>query len=283
MTKNDNPKVTINVLIASHNRSNLTLSSIENAIKFCPSDVNLEIFLLDDGSTDDTVDLVSSSFPEVKILVGDGTWYWAKSMSFIDELSARELRDVLWLNDDVQLLPDTISRLVDYSSANSESIVIGQCYSEVSGLITYGGLRRHVRHPFKFFLLEATGEAIECDTFNGNIVFIPKKIREAVGSIDGKFGHRFADIDYGLRSSSKGFTNIVLPGVAGYCERNTFVSSPNPLIRFREVRSKKNLPFYSLSRFAKKHAGPSAMFYIMIPYIKTLLGIKQREISKEKS
>ena len=39
-----------------------------------------KVFLVDDGSTDGTGDRVRVEFPDVRVIDGDGTLYWAKGM-----------------------------------------------------------------------------------------------------------------------------------------------------------------------------------------------------------
>jgi GT2 family glycosyltransferase len=283
MTQKFYTKKTINVIIASHNRASLTVSCIDNLILFAPEDVELRIILVDDGSTDDTITRVRQTHPEVEIISGDGTWFWAKSMSVADEFCADSMSDLLWINDDVRLLPDSLSRTIALSSANPENIIVGQCYSKTNGSLTYGGLVKHSRHPFKYFLVESIDSPITCDTFNGNFIFVPKIIRQVVGPIDGEFGHRFADLDYGLRSLNLGFKNLILPGVVGFCERNKVMPINNPVKRVLQTGASKNLPFKALWRFVKKHGSHGSWIYILFPYLKAFLGVKQREINQDAS
>ena len=271
----------INVIIASHNRANLTFSCINQLKRFTPDDVSLRIVLVDDGSTDDTVARIRDSHPDVEIISGDGTWYWAKSMSVADEYCEDNLSDLLWINDDVRLFPDSISRALELSVANPGNIIVGQCFSEKNGNLTYGGLAKHASHPFKYYMVESIDMPSLCDTFNGNFVFVPMNIRKEIGPIDGKFGHRFADLDYGLRSINSGFSNLILPGAIGYCERNTTTQSNNALRRVLQTAAPKNLPIKALWRFVKKHGKRGSWIYILIPYIKAFLGVKQREIAQE--
>lgn len=271
-------KKTVNVIIASHNRANLTFSCIDDLKRFSPEDVSLRIVLVDDGSTDDTIARIRLSHPDVEIIAGDGTWYWAKSMSVADEYCADEESDLLWVNDDVRLLSDSISRAVALSSTNPGSIIVGQCYSK-NGTLTYGGLAKHSWHPFKYFLVESFSSPVTCDTFNGNFIFVPKNIRKAIGPIDGEFGHRFADLDYGLRSLKLGFANLIIPGAIGFCERNTTTPRKSAIRRVLDTGAPKNLPIKALWRFVKKHGKRGSCIFIPIPYIKALFGFSQREIA----
>ena len=153
ITETQQTPFSLNVLIASHNRSKLTFSSIERLILYSPSNLDMQIYLIDDGSTDDTVFRIRNAYPNVKIIEGDGFWYWAKSMSVGDVFSSSDLRNVLWLNDDVRICQDSLSRSIELSNANPGSIIVGQCFSKESGALTYGGLSKHPWHPFKFSLI----------------------------------------------------------------------------------------------------------------------------------
>lgn len=43
---------------------------------------------------------------------------------------------------------------------------------------------------------------------NGNCVFIPSEIVNAIGNLDPIFSHAMGDIDYGLRAQKKGLISL---------------------------------------------------------------------------
>ena len=70
-----NPRIMkIAILMTCHNRRETTL----RCLRGLPSDV--EVYLVDDGSTDGTDEAVKATFPKVNVIRGTGNLYWAKGM-----------------------------------------------------------------------------------------------------------------------------------------------------------------------------------------------------------
>ena len=59
------------VLIPVFNRLQLTIRCLESLV--AQTDQGTRIFLIDDGSTDGTAQVIREHFPEVQILHGDGS------------------------------------------------------------------------------------------------------------------------------------------------------------------------------------------------------------------
>ena len=85
------------------NRRETTLVALGRLVSQA-NDLQLDIVLVDDASTDGTAEAVRSEFPQVKVVQTSGDYYWAASMA-LAESEASKLHNelVLWLNDDVVL------------------------------------------------------------------------------------------------------------------------------------------------------------------------------------
>ena len=71
----------IAVLLTCHNRSEKTTACLHSLFQcYLPSDFVLDVFLVDDGSTDGTAELVTEKFPKVIIIHGDGNLFWNRGM-----------------------------------------------------------------------------------------------------------------------------------------------------------------------------------------------------------
>jgi GT2 family glycosyltransferase len=218
--------IPIKVLLACHNRKSLTerlLGALEK--EAATYALKIEVFAVDDGSIDGTLEMLENSKIVKWTYPGDGTLYWAASMAKAEseavsssEFEAGQVK-LLWINDDVDLYPGSISRAVEVSTNHPNAIVIGSMRDE-GGQFTYGGLKRRGLHPLSFEGVSPIDAVQSVETFNGNFVLVPAWIAKNMGQIDAQFSHGFADIDYGLRAKKMGFDLIVLPFFTGTCNRN---------------------------------------------------------------
>jgi GT2 family glycosyltransferase len=219
---------TIAILITCHNRKEKTLSCL-TALFNCviPDEYKLDVFLVDDGSTDGTSNAVKEKFPQVNIIQGNGNLYWNRGMHLAWTIAAKtnDYNYYLWLNDDTCLYPNAIEELIMSSeSENNRKIICGTtCAVNNRQKITYGG------RSFKRGLIIPNGEKQICDYFNGNIVLIPEHVYKTAGMNDPLFHHALGDFDYGLRASNSGITSIVSPSILGECEEHkTLAAWCNP-------------------------------------------------------
>ena len=69
------------ILMACHNRREKTMACLDALLTSdLVTDTALEVFLIDDGSTDGTSNAVSSLYPAVHLIAGDGNLYWNGGM-----------------------------------------------------------------------------------------------------------------------------------------------------------------------------------------------------------
>jgi len=208
----------IAVLITVHNRREHTLNCLKALFQQngTDSDFSISVYLTDDGCTDGTKEAVQSSFPQVKIIMGDGTLFWNRGMyaAWKEAVKTDQYDYYLWLNDDTTLFPSCISTLVSTHDCQPyECIVIGTtCDSLTQSIPTYGG------NDSKGRILFNKTESIECDTFNGNIVLIPHPVFKVVGFNNPYYRHSTGDTEYGILARKNNFRNILACGFQGICD-----------------------------------------------------------------
>ena len=208
-------KKNIAVLITVHNRKDKTLQCLENVnSQQLPDSVIVEVYLTDDGCTDGTVEAIRKYYPRTRIIHGDGNLYWNRGM--YEAWCVAEKNDYdyyLWLNDDTILFENSISSLLSVScKMGNSSIIVGYTIDSQRERITYGGRGKYTG------LITKINGITECDTFNGNIVLIPRYVYKLVGKNDPVFHHAIGDTDYGLRAKKMGIKSYVADVVCGICD-----------------------------------------------------------------
>jgi GT2 family glycosyltransferase len=273
------------ILMTCHNRQAKTLASLEGVFKqeLSPG-VEMQVYLVDDGSTDGTRQAVETAYPQVHLLPGDGNLFWNGGMRLaIAEAMNSDYDYYLWLNDDTLLNPQAIASLLSTceglveSGENPKAIIVGSTGDPETGALTYGGMVRNSWwHPLKFGLLEPGKNPKPCDTMNGNCVLVSRDVVQVVGNLDPAFEHSTGDFDYGLRARQQGFRIWVAPGYVGTCPRNPeggIWKDPEMKIgdRLKKASQSKGLPLREWKVFSQRHAGLFWPIYWLLPYARLLL------------
>ena len=225
----------IAVLLTCHNRREKTVACLEALFRAeVPEDVALDVYLIDDGSTDCTADAVRSRFPHVHIHQGDGNLYWSGGMRAAWSqaiASGVQYEAFLWLNDDTFVYSDAVLCLIEsFEVSNRQALLCATVVSSTTGEPTYGG-----KDGVSPGCLRPTGGLTQCKITCGNCVLIPRVIFERIGMIDSCFTHAIGDFDYSLRVAKAGFKCFILPKAIGVCDSNP--QKPRwcqPEIPFRE-------------------------------------------------
>ena len=248
----------IAVLLTVHNRKEKTvccLSRLYSQIKI--NHYTLNVYLVDDGSTDGTPEVITKLYPNVNIINGDGNLFWNRGMHKAWETASKE-KDYdyyLWLNDDTNIVNDCIERLLDLSSANRDkAIIVGStCTTGNPGQITYGGWKNGK-------LFTNLSKPNKCETMNGNIVLIPKSVYVVLGMNDPTFRHCLGDTDYALRAKEQGIACLTGIGIFGECdahERPTIWMDPSQPFekRWKNFFSPLGNNPFEFFYFRRKHYG----------------------------
>jgi len=266
----------IAVLITSYNRVTTTLECFKNL--FCvylPAAYSLDVYLVDDGSSDGTSDAIKSQFPQVNIIHGNGNLYWNRGMHLAWDTAskANDYDFYLWLNDDALLDHFALEELIDcYLSKKNEgkheSIIVGSCReSNDDNNFSYGG--RNDTGP-----VIPNGKIQECKYINGNVVLVSKEVFEVLGNLSYEYTHAFGDYDYGLRGLRSGIKCYTTTRFVAVCPRNKSAgwdSPETPLAkRVKLLHSPKGLNIREYIIFRKKFWGWKWITFAIKAYLKVL-------------
>ena len=247
-------------------------------------DTKVEIFLVDDGSTDGTGDAVREAFPYVHVIDGTGDLFWNRGMHLAWQaaLDKGGYDFYFLLNDDTILEDNALSLLLDAAEnpelpTNGPSIAAGATVDPESGELTYGAYFRTSKwNPMKMQHRALDGNE-RLDTMNCNAVLVPARVVEAVGQFNPTIHHSWGDIDLGFKATKAGFPITVPREPVGTCEWNLKGTQAhnNPELSLKErfsyinsVRGLNKSDWYTLVR---EHGGPAWPAVLASPYVKMLV------------
>lgn len=226
-------KYKIAVLLTCFNRRDKTSTALRGLIdiihNFTLHDLDIHIFLTDDGCTDDTANAAKSAVGDIPLTIikSDGSAFWAGGMRLawstaIDTNISFDF--FLLINDDTVFKPNCFEELFNAHFYATEQYGIGGVYSgfissvKDENIITYGAKEYSKSFFSKAVALRPTGKPQICSMVNANILLVTSNVVESIGILDNVFIHAAADMDYGLRAKSAGFPVLTTANVCGYCE-----------------------------------------------------------------
>lgn len=276
-------KENIIVLMVVHNRVDFTIKCLESlSNQVIDKDVDLSVIVVDDGSNDGTHHALKNLFPNVEVIVGNGSLFWNQGMRLAFDAAIIKSPDyIMWLNNDTFLYPNAIRNLLELINSekcrdSSKKIGVGSVKDSKSNMLSYGGWQKSFTWKFHLKKVNPQSTPIRCDTFNGNCVLIPRSAYLITENLDPKFTHSMGDLDYGFRAGKAGCEIWIAPGFLGECDHNELNSSYRSLKgsiieRARILLSPKGLPLAEWRVFTQRYFGRLWFIYWLMPYLKFLL------------
>ena len=221
----------IAIIIPVFNRKETTLNCLRQleSIDYC--DNEFDIVIVNDGSTDGTVDAINKAFPAVTVLNGDGDLWWTGAINKgIEYAVSTDYAGVLLLNDDLELNDDFICELFKVVSNNPNALVSSlklRRNNGISEIITAGFkvdgfLRKTISNrQGEKYTEENTPDVEECEILTGASLFIPSVVLKKIGCLNSEmFPHNWGDFEFTRRASLAGFKCLVAMRSHVYTEYN---------------------------------------------------------------
>jgi GT2 family glycosyltransferase len=175
---------------------------------------NLRVIVVDNGSTDGSVDFLRSQFPDVEVLaLPKNRGYAAGNNVGITHALSLGAEWVLLVNNDAVLAPDAISRLVEASTPDA-GLLMPRVDAHPSGKLWAAGARVRGIYPLPRPVDArelATGHPIEIDYAIGCVLLIRRSVLMTVGLLDERYFMYYEDLDLSARARVAGFRIFVVP------------------------------------------------------------------------
>ncbi|MBI5731748.1 MAG: glycosyltransferase family 2 protein [Candidatus Magasanikbacteria bacterium] len=203
----------LSIIIVSWNVKDL-LRECLNSILDNRGDLQLEIFVVDNASSDGSAEMVKQEFRDKVILIANlENLGFSKANNQAIKISRG--RYVLLLNPDMRVLPDTLPQMVKFMDEHKEAGVAGCHLIDVGGktvphtrrfptILDQAVIVLKLPHVFPTILNKYLmkdfgydrGEAAEVDSIRGSFFMIRRRVIEKIGGLDERYFIWFEEVDY---------------------------------------------------------------------------------------
>ncbi|MCK4818743.1 glycosyltransferase family 2 protein, partial [bacterium] len=220
--------IRLSIIIVSYNVKPFleqALHSVRKALLGIPS----EVFVVDNGSGDGSVQLVREHFPEVCLIVNRENLGFARA----NNMALRKAKGdaICLLNPDTLVREDTFRVCIEYLNSNAEVGAVGckilnpdgslqlacrrsfptpwVAFTKVIGLSRlFPGSRVFGKYNLTYL---DSNEVAEVDSLSGSFMMVKQKVIKHVGLLDEIFFLYGEDLDWCYRIRQKGWKVVYLP------------------------------------------------------------------------
>lgn len=192
---------------------------------------NFEIILIDDGSKDNTYGFVKKNYPQIKIIKGNGRWWWTKSvhMGVKEAYKTAESEDyILTMNNDCYFNANYLKNAINASSENQRSIVGSIILNaHKHGEVIDAGVKINWKYSLIYGIADKISNDLkfyadrkiinDLDTLPGKGTIIPIEVFNKIGNFNYfMLPHYIGDYEFFCRAKRKGFNLQVNSNVRLY-------------------------------------------------------------------
>lgn len=213
--------VNVSIIIVSYNTSELLQNCIESIIQKT-KEISYEIIVVDNQSTDDSIQMVKEKFPDVELIASNTNQGFGKANNLGVKSATGDY--IFFLNSDTILINNAIKILYDFMESSSDKIAAcggnlfksdgtpNYSYStEYPSLTTLLSYRFKSILPKKIDFFNHTDKPKEVAVIIGADLFMRKDIFEKLNGFDENFFMYIEDSELQLRLHKSKFSIYSIP------------------------------------------------------------------------
>ncbi|KKS54536.1 MAG: glycosyl transferase [Candidatus Magasanikbacteria bacterium GW2011_GWA2_42_32] len=208
----------ISYIIPTHNRQEDLVEHIKSVKKSTYK--NLEIIVVDNASSDNSVRIVKKLFPDVKVIESQKNLNAAGGRNLGMKNVSKESSYLILMDDDVVIEPDTISNLYKAINARPEyAAATGKVlFLEKPTVVQLAGSSVGLLTSFNYANTGPDDGRFDqpCDSFAGGAILIKREVADKVGFYDEVYPRLYEDADYSVRIIRTGKRILYVPSARIY-------------------------------------------------------------------
>lgn len=282
----------IAVVILNYNGAEMLRRFLPNVLENSPE---ANIYVADNGSTDNSVETMKREFPQVPLILFDKNHGFAEGYNLA--IGKVEEEYALLLNSDVKVSPRWLQPLIDYMDANADVAACqpkilsyrNMSYFEYAGAA--GGFMDKWGYPYCRGRIFGTVEKDEgqynsiSDVFwaTGAALMVRREIYIDNGGLDSRFFAHMEEIDFCWRLRSRGMRIVCIPQSYVFHIGGATLKTTNPKKVYLNFRNNllmlyKNTPQSNLEcvmRFRKIFDNVAALKFLLTGDVKAFRAIRE--------
>lgn len=209
----------LSIVILNYNSGNFLTECLRSLEK----GVNLDIWIVDNGSTDESISLARKNFPGIHYILGKENLGFSKG----NNLALRKIRNeyILMLNPDTEVFPDTLNYMTAFMQ-NNQDVGAATCKVELSNGKLDPASHRGFPTPlasFLYYFLKNDSlyhlssrdmrKDHEVDAISGSFFLTRKSVLDKVGLFGEDYFMYAEDLDLCFRIKKAGYKIMYIPEV----------------------------------------------------------------------
>lgn len=196
----------VSICIVNHNDKDTILDTIKSLYKFTKR-VNLKIYVSDNNSTDNSIELIEENFDKVEIIKNEkNLGFGAGNNAVLDKLTSDYH---ILVNPDIEITYDVISDMVDYMEENNDIGILTPTVLNFDNTIQHlpkkipkfkyllgGRVKAFKKYRDEFTMANETiKNPIDIDFCTGCFMFLRTSVFKKVKGFDERYFLYFEDAD----------------------------------------------------------------------------------------
>jgi GT2 family glycosyltransferase len=275
---------TVSVIIPNFNGRNYLEDCLRSIFSADYPQEKLEVIVVDNASTDGSVDFIKKEFPDVKIVANDKNMGFAPAINIGAAACRGECLVVM--NNDLRVRDDWLTELVAAISSGSEvgcagSLVLnwdGDKIDFAGGIVNFEGKGFQIGYGEKVdnYLKKLSSSPYPQYLFvNGSSFIVRKSFFDEIGGMDEDFFAYYDDIDFGWRIWLAGYSVVLAPkSVVYHRHHGTSDRFAHPKIRYLMEKN-------SLSTIYKNYSDENlgrVMFAALLNIVNRIVNDRRSEV-----